>query len=182
MTIKHALGAASLATALAFGAAACNQTHAQSDGGQTLTLGGSKYCTPFKTGAPAAPGMAASDPQAAFEDCAHRWGYALAAGRDQAEVVAQAVVGACSVQLQQWNTATLSQNPQDGSQQATSLTTGQPTDMMGEHAQYAQGRALFYVVQARAGNCAAPPPQQLAENGAPPPAQPAPAAPTQPGP
>src|SRR5690348_12589451 len=145
MMQRNALGAACLMIAFAFGAAACNQTHAQSDSG-TFTVGSSKYCTPFKTAAPPAPGMASYDPQAAFEDCAHRWGYALAAGRDQAEVVAQAVVAACSGQLQQWNTQALSQNPQQGAsadqgaadqgggQQGVSLTTGQPTDMMGEHA------------------------------------------------
>ncbi len=157
------LGAAAL-TALAFAAAACNQTRV--DRGGTFEVSSSKYCTPFRTNQqPNAPGMAVYEPQAAFEDCAHRWGYALAAGRDQAEVVAQAVVAACSGQLAQWNQQT--QTPQGGTE-APGLTTGQPTDLTSDHAQYAQGRALFYVVQARAGNCAAPPPQQVAQNGAPP--------------
>ena len=48
-------------------------------------------------------------------------------------------------------------------EQAVSLTTGEATNPMAEHSAFAQGRALLYVVQARAGHCAPPP----AVNGAP---------------
>ena len=119
------------------------------------------YCAPFKTAQVSYP---TADPAAAFEDCTHRWGYALAQGRDSADVVAQAVVDACATPLSQWNQQTLSQNPQ-GDTAATSLVTGQPTDLGGERARYAQSRALFYVVQARAGHCSAPPPTLLASAG-----------------
>ena len=40
---------------------------------------------------------------------------------------------------------------------ATSLVTGQPTNAFSAHHEFAQNRALFYVVQARAGRCAPPP-------------------------
>jgi len=40
---------------------------------------------------------------------------------------------------------------------APSLLTGQTTTPIAEHYNYAQGRALFYVVQGRAGKCAPPP-------------------------
>jgi hypothetical protein len=46
---------------------------------------------------------------------------------------------------------------QPGAGQAVSLTTGQSTDLIGERAQYAQSRAMFYVVQARAAHCSPPP-------------------------
>ena len=40
---------------------------------------------------------------------------------------------------------------------SASLITGEPTTPMAEHNNFAHARALFYVVQARAGNCAPPP-------------------------
>ncbi|MDB5448051.1 MAG: hypothetical protein JWQ97_3368, partial [Phenylobacterium sp.] len=95
------------------------------------------------------------------------WGYSLAPSSDRAEEVAQAAVAACISSLSRWNQQGLTTNappgaaptgeaPMDASN-ATSLLTGQPTNPMAEHYSYAQGRALFYVVQARAGKCAAPP-------------------------
>ena len=112
-----------------------------------------------------------NDPAAVVDACLHRWAYSLAPSRDQADVVASAVSAACSAGLSRWNQQTLSQQaqPQAGmsqpgmppapapdQQQATDLTTGQPTDMMTARAQFAQSRALFYVVEARAGGCAPP--------------------------
>ena len=41
--------------------------------------------------------------------------------------------------------------------------TGQPTTPLAEHNGYAERRAIFYVVQARAGSCPAP----AAKDGAP---------------
>lgn len=156
------LGAAGAALMLSVGLTGCNQNSASA--GPAIGLSASKYCSPFRTAqastGPAAPN--ATDPAAAFEDCAHRWGYALAPARDSADVVAQAVVDACSATLSSWNQQTLNQNPQAGTDNATSLTTGQPTDLFGERTRFAQSRAMFYVVQARAGNCAPPPPSTVA--------------------
>lgn len=112
------------------------------------------FCTPFPT-AQSSQTAAANDPSTALEDCIHGWAYALAPSRDGADLVAQATVEACEGRLTQWNQQSLAQP--DAGQQAPSLTNGQPTDPMASHAQYAQSRALFYVVQARAAHCAPPP-------------------------
>ena len=45
-----------------------------------------------------------------------------------------------------------------------SLVTGEPSTTLADRYQSAQSKALFYVVQARAGNCA-PPPVAPAANG-----------------
>jgi hypothetical protein len=114
--------------------------------------------------APVAAAPAAGDPAAGLEDCLHRWGYALASSSDDANQVAAATVAACGPAISRWNQSALA--PGDGSSgpiSAPSLLTGQETNPMTEHFIFAQGRALFYVVQARAGKCAAPP----MTNGAP---------------
>jgi hypothetical protein len=119
-----------------------------------------KICADFKT----APGaMAASDPATPVDECTRRWAYSLAGSRDSAEAVAEAVVAACAPVLSKWNQASLGQAAPGGGEQALSLTTGQPTNPLAEHSAFAQGRALLYVVQARAGRCKAPP----VKNGAP---------------
>lgn len=113
-----------------------------------------KICANFKT----APGaMAASDPATPVDECTRRWAYSLAGSRDSADAVADAVVAACAPVLSKWNQASLGQAAPGGGEQALSLTTGQPTNPLAEHSAFAQGRALFYVVQARAGRCKAPP-------------------------
>ncbi|MDB5436238.1 MAG: hypothetical protein JWR47_2495 [Phenylobacterium sp.] len=163
----------SLPFALALAAislAACN--NAQRPGGVASSGGDTRLCTPFPTAAGAttsgqptapAPGVPATapalaaDPAAALDDCLHRWGYALAASRDDANQVATATVAACGPSLSRWNQQSLASDGGGGSPEAPSLLTGQPTTPLGEHFIYAQGRALFYVVQARAGKCAAPP-------------------------
>jgi glucose/arabinose dehydrogenase len=142
--------------------AACNNA-------QKTTSAASGICKPFTT--PAAqpaqpqpalpnpnvlPGQPAGDPAAAVDDCLHRWGYTLAASTDPADVVADATVAACGPSLTSWNQSSLS--AQGGQAvQAPSLVSGQQTNPIAEHYAFAQGRALFYVVQARAGHCAPPP-------------------------
>jgi hypothetical protein len=137
---------------------------------------GSEICTPFaatsasgaaQTPAPGAPQLvpAAGDPVSALDDCLHRWGYTLAASSDRAQEVAQAVVAACTPALTRWNQqmlATAATGSSGGhvpnvAEAAPSLLTGQTTTPIAEHYNYAQGRALFYVVQGRAGKCAPPP-------------------------
>lgn len=95
---------------------------------------------------------------AALEDCLHRWAYTLAGSRDDAGLVADAVAAACRAPLVRWNQQSMSaaaaaQAPQE----APSLVTGQQTNPIAEHANFASDRALFYVVQARAGGCKPPP-------------------------
>jgi hypothetical protein len=102
---------------------------------------------------PAAP---AGDPAANLDDCLHRWGYTLAASPDPANFAAEATVAACTTALSAWNQQGLSAENAGGAVQAPSLLTGQQTNPLAEHYAFAQGRALFYVVQARAGHCAPP--------------------------
>ncbi|HEX3888620.1 MAG TPA: hypothetical protein VHW05_14080, partial [Phenylobacterium sp.] len=101
------------------------------------------------------------DGSATVDNCARRWAYSLAPSRDRADVVAEAVVAACNAQLTGWNRASLGAPAGDG--EAASLTTGQLTSPIQEHMGFIHGRALLYVVQARAGACAPPP----ATNGVP---------------
>lgn len=123
----------------------------------------SSICTPFT--APAA----ATDPSnvasvavpgggdaSAFDDCLHRWAYRLARSDDPADVVGQATVAACAPALSRWNASTMS-GPTVGPDSAVSLITGETGTTIGERYGMAQSKALFYVVQARAGNCAPPP-------------------------
>ena len=105
----------------------------------------------------------AGDASAGLDDCLHRWGYALAASTDRADVVSQATLDACSSALTAWNQQSLSAGGGGANVEAPSLVNGQTTNPLAEHYSFAQGRALFYVVQARAGHCAPPP----LSNGAP---------------
>jgi len=117
------------------------------------TGGNAKICADFKArAAPAAPG---ANGAAALDECLKRWAYSLAPSRDDADVVAEAVRAACGTQLSSWNQQIVSQPGADG--EAASLLTGEPTTPLAEHNGYAARRALFYVVQARAGSCPAPP-------------------------
>lgn len=109
--------------------------------------------TPATLPAAAPPG----DPSANLDDCLHRWGYTLAASLDPANMVADATLAACSSALSAWNQQSLSQDNAGGAVQAPSLMNGQPTNPLAEHYAFAEGRALFYVVQARAGHCGPPP-------------------------
>lgn len=140
--------------------AACNDNDDRRGGS-----GGARLCIPF-AGAltaqgQATPATAPAGPSAAMDDCLHRWGYALAASADPADQVAGAVVAACMPALSRWNQQALA--PTAGPtgaappSSAQSLITGEETNAMAERYRYAEGRALFYVVQARAGKCAAPP-------------------------
>jgi hypothetical protein len=112
----------------------------------------SALCADLRT-AKTAP-LATGDGAPAVDDCARRWAYSLAGSRDAADVVAEAVAGACSVQLTRWNQQSLATPQADG--EATSILTGEPTTPIAEHNGLLRSRALFYVVQARAGGCAGP--------------------------
>jgi hypothetical protein len=124
---------------------ACSENHRQA--------ANSKLCADFK--AKTAPALTVADGAAPVEDCTRRWAYSLASSQDDATVVADAVVAACTTQLSRWNQQILNQPGAEG--EATSITTGEPTTPFAEHRAFTASRALFYVVQARAGGCAAPP-------------------------
>jgi hypothetical protein len=167
MRRKTAYGIAMATIASVVGLAGCNR-QATANGGE-ITLSGGKYCTPF----PAAPtatnataGLApvsVSDPAISFDDCIHRWGYVLASSRDPADVVAQASVEACSSVLASWSQQ-ISQTSDSAAADYGPRSRGQSQqtpDPAAQRMHAAEGRALFYVVQARAGNCAAPPANTL---------------------
>ncbi|HZZ33141.1 MAG TPA: hypothetical protein VFE10_14230, partial [Phenylobacterium sp.] len=120
----------------------------------------SKLCPDFRApaaGAPAVPTDAATP----VDECVKRWAFSLAGSRDDAEVVANAAVAACSAALTRWNQAGVNQPGQQDSAgapaQTFSLVTGQPTNALAEHNSFAQRQALLYVVEARAGRCRPPP-------------------------
>ena len=103
----------------------------------------------------------AGDPASPVDICVRRWAYSLASSRDSADIVAEAAVAACAPVIAGWNQG--SAGAPEGQEQAMSLTTGQPTNAMAEHANFAHNQALLYVVEARAGRCKPP----AVVNGAP---------------
>jgi len=75
------------------------------------------------------------------DECIHRWSYRFAAAPDTAESVAAAVIGACRAQIDR---------------SATMLGEGDPEAerwYLAEMERVARERALYRVVQARAGAC-----------------------------
>lgn len=137
----------------AFGLTACDEGR---HGGERANTA---LCYDFKTAKSAAPALP-GDGAVAVDDCTRRWAYSLAASRDDADVVAEAVAGACSTQLTRWNQQAVAA-PAGG--EAVSILTGEPTSPIAEHNTFTRARSLFYVVQARAGRCSPPP----ITNGAP---------------
>jgi hypothetical protein len=127
----------------------------------------SGVCKPFTTASNSATNATApanalppapTDASAPLDDCLHRWAYTLAAASDPANVVGEAALAACTDQLSAWNRQGLANGTEGGaSVQAPSLINGETTNPLAEHYAFAQGRALFYVVQARAGHCGPPP-------------------------
>jgi hypothetical protein len=119
-----------------------------------------KICADFSTAAnsaqPAATPITPADAASPVDECVRRWSYSLAGSPDRADIVANAAVAACGAALTRWSQAALSQPSQDAANgpDALSLTTGMPTNAVAEHSAFAHGRALLYVVEARAGRCA----------------------------
>jgi hypothetical protein len=147
--------------ALAAGISGCSQ-HANAAMGAT----NAKYCTPFSTPAtgPGAINPVSANPAGAFDDCVHRWGYALASSRDPADVVAQAAVSACSSILSSWSQQAMGTD--EGPPSRGRAGAQQAANPVAQQIRMAESRALFYVVQARAGGCAPPPANTLlASNG-----------------
>ena len=146
--MKHSVMAVVCLASLALGA--CERTSMASN---------TKICADFKAAKPAT--FAADDGAGPLDECVKRWSYSLASSGDSADTVGDAAVAACATQLSRWNQQTLNSPGGDG--EGPSLTTGQLTTPLAEHNALAHSRATFYVVQARAGNCAPP----AAKDGAP---------------
>lgn len=143
MNRNKALAAAACLAAL--GVSACGAPHRDMPAN-------SKICADFK--APRnTPATNVADAAAPLDECLRRYAYSLAPSKDDADVVASAAVAACSGALARWNQESLTEGTPE---EAMSITTGQPTNPLAEHAAFAQNRALLYVVQARAGRCAPP--------------------------
>jgi hypothetical protein len=167
MTTSKTISIAALAAVTALGLAACDSANGRGGGAAgickpfttTSNANAASTTTPAAapTGVGVLPAAPSGDPSAAVDDCLHRWGYTLAASSDAANFLAEATVAACGTALSSWNQESLSADNAGGAVQAPSLLTGQPTSPIGEHYNFAQGRALFYVVQARAGHCGPPP-------------------------
>jgi CubicO group peptidase (beta-lactamase class C family) len=141
----NTLGAVLALSALAL--AGCDRGHMVNSG----------VCADFTAanhGQTAAGALASTDAAAPAVDCLQRWAYSLAGARDEADVVADAVVAACAAPMARWGQSALSQSQGEG---GVSLTTGQSTNPLAEHSAFARGRAVLYVVAARAGRCAPPP-------------------------
>jgi hypothetical protein len=166
---KAQLGAGAV-VALAAALASCSD-RASSDG--RLPLTGAAYCTPFRTanattsqaGLAAAP-VNTADPGTAFDDCVHRWAYAMAPARDPADVVAHAAVDACGAAMNAWNQQLMATPPETapparGRSGYDQETQSPQNAALAEHMRTAEARSLFYVVQARAAGCAAPPANTL---------------------
>jgi hypothetical protein len=137
-----------LAAAGALALGGCNNRNAAAG----TTSAGNAACKAFGASATAPVG---ADAASVVDDCLHRWGYTLARSTDAADTVSLAVVAACSAPLSRWNQQNLAVG--GGAPEAPSLLTGENTTPIGAHAEFARSRALFYVVQARAGKC--PPPK-----------------------
>ncbi|MBV9509490.1 MAG: hypothetical protein JO303_04330 [Caulobacteraceae bacterium] len=159
---KAALAALTLLTAASLSACGGRHEHMAINSG---------LCPDFRTTPPAQTANGAADPAAPVDDCVRRWAYSLAGARDDADVVAQSVIAACAPALARWNQNSLGQagtadaaaGPDGGAGQpqaagqGVSLTTGESTSPLAAHASFAQQRALLYVIEARAGQCAPPP-------------------------
>ena len=158
---------APLSLAMVLAALSVVGCNAANPGGHTVA----NFCPSFKTTTTPQTGtLAVSDPNAsAAVECVRRWAFAMAPSRDAAGLVAQAAVAACDTRLAAWNQAALSQGSGAGqgeSGNAMSILTGQPTNAVAEHDTFLHGRALLYVIQARAGHCAPPPIVNGAPSGA----------------
>lgn len=111
-------------------------------------------CTEFQAAQASDPGLCAAIPpprqdpaanayQQAIQrdECIHRWSYRFAQAPDDAGSIVGAVIGACRAQI---------------SRSATMLAEGDPDAdrfYLAEMEQASKERALYRVIQARAGNC-----------------------------
>jgi hypothetical protein len=156
---------ASAAICCAVGLSGCVR---QGDGADSHVASASTgYCATFKTSSGAgAQNTPIGDPAAAVDDCIHRWAYVLSRGHDPADVVAHATMEACSTALASWNQQGMSTaQPDQIDAPPRYARRGQASDQsanpMAQRMGMVNAKALFYVVQARAGNCELPPASSL---------------------
>jgi hypothetical protein len=175
MTSSKSYICAGLALVAAAALAGCNRP-----ADTRLPLIGKSYCTPFRTvaatsnaasspngqsGLATSATLPAADPGAALDDCVHRWAYALAPSRDPADIVAHAAIDACSAIV-----TTLSQQAAPAASDSNATQDDQQQDQqqaenpIAQQMRATEGKALFYVVQARAAGCAPPPANSLPAN------------------
>ena len=93
-----------------------------------------------------------------LDECVHRWSYRLAGSADPADTVAKAVLGACETPFNQtvidWPDDDLLQI-KDREQRIAAIRQAQ-TEGEAYLAKTYASKALFHVVQARAGRCTVP--------------------------
>lgn len=109
---------------------------------------------PFREAAPAD----AYQQAVARDECIHNWAYRLARSPDQADAVVGAVLGACRTSIVR---------------SATMVAEGDPEAerfYLADFERSSRERALFRVVQARAGRCSLEPRATAASPATPPPA------------
>jgi hypothetical protein len=104
--------------------------------------------------------VAGRDPQQKSDSCVHRWAYRLARSNEAPAVVADAVMGAC------WDTlfpvvfasydSARTNAPNNDPEVSLSMRTGREVPLGARVFEDQRAKALFHVVQARAGNCATP--------------------------
>lgn len=128
---------AAIAAATALLATGCGELKtslAEANGGESL-------CAPVPA---ARTDQAANAYQQAVQrdECIHRWSYRFAAVPDSAESVVGAVIGACRAQIDR--SATMLGEGDDAAERF----------YLAEMEKAAKERALYRVIQARAGNCA----------------------------
>jgi hypothetical protein len=176
MRLSMAHLGAGAAVALAASLAGCNHG---GDADGRLALTGASYCTPFQKAAAPAPGQAGlapaspatADPGTAFDDCVHRWAYAMAPARDPADIVAHAAVDACGSAMNAWNQQVAAESPDAAypppphrGRESEQMDQSPQNAALAQHMQIAQARSLFYVIQARAAGCTPPPANTLVSN------------------
>lgn len=90
-------------------------------------------------------------------NCVQKWGYRLAKSQDPADKVADAVMGACWDTIYPWAYARMvDAKSVTASEKTISSRSGREVNFVEETYEQLHARALFHVVQARAGRCQIP--------------------------
>jgi len=98
-----------------------------------------------------------------LDNCTLKWAYRLARSPDAADSVAQAVIGACAGAVDYLNSAAVAAKRADYAERYpgippewTSPRDGRDLTVQAYHYEEYRQKALFNVVQARAGQCKVP--------------------------
>lgn len=102
-------------------------------------------------------GGGAKPPKVIAEECVHRWGYRLAGASDEANTVADAVVEACREPMARYAAEMADQTLALVPANERNRLLGDARRLSVESARTnLKEKALFHVVQARAGHCKVP--------------------------